>query len=90
MPIDGNIEAVVCRMCKMIGVTRRVPHDFLRHTADIDAGAAKRPMLNDTNSRTILCRSSCVGDTTAATADYKEIKSIKHLLSPSSMFKNLC
>jgi hypothetical protein len=71
-------------------MTRRVPHDFLRHTADIDAGAAKRPVLNYTNGRTILSRSSCVRDTTAATADYEEIKSIKHLLSPSSTFKNLC
>jgi hypothetical protein len=47
-------------------------------------------MLNHTNGRPILSRSTCVRDTTAATADYKEIKSIKHLLSPSSTFKNLC
>ena len=89
-PANSDIEAVVRRMSKVMCMTRRVPHDFLRHAADVDAGSAKWPIFNYADRCTVFSRSACVRDAATSTADNEKIKLIRQLLSPSSTFKNVC
>jgi len=59
-------------MLEMVHMAGGVPHDFLGHATNIDAGTAQRPGLDNRDSRTILGRAPRMGDATAATTnDYK-------------------
>ena len=64
-----DLKAVVRGVLVMVGVTRRVPHDLLGHTAHVDAGAPKAPMLDYCDSCAVLCGTPGVCNTAAATTD---------------------
>ena len=66
---DGDVEAVVRSVMRLVRVVRRVPHQLLRHAADVDAGSAERARLDHGRFRTILGRALRVGQAAAAAAD---------------------
>ena len=88
--VDGNVEAVVRRMLKVMRMTRGIPHDLFRHAAHIDAGATERPVFDHANRCAVLGCSPRMCNTTATATDNEEIKSINQTLSPSISLKRVC
>ena len=74
-------EAIVGSVRKPVRMIGGVPHDFFRDTTDIYAGATERPRLYDGCLRSILGRTLCVSQPTAATADYQKIIFFGHSFS---------
>src|SRR6185312_1264033 len=66
-------EAVVARIAHALGETGRVPHDFLRHAADVHARAAQAMRFHQGNPGPVLCRALRGGQTAAAAADDNQV-----------------
>ena len=64
------VEAEVPCMLQKMGVMRGVPHDLLRHAADIDAGAAKRTRFDGCRLYTVFSRPLCMCQAAAAATDH--------------------
>src|ERR1700729_1955303 len=47
MALRGRGETVVAAVRARLGNLRGIPHDLLRHAADIHAGPAERPRLDE-------------------------------------------
>ena len=65
-------------MFKVMCMACRVPHDLLRHAANIDAGAPEPPIFDERDLRAILRGAARMRNTAAAAADHDEIKMLFH------------
>ena len=79
---DRAVEAVARRVLREMGQAGRVPHDFLRDAADVDAGAAEPPALDDDRFLAVFRRPFGGRQTAAATAYRDEIESSLHSAPP--------
>ena len=82
---NAEIEPVVGRMSEVVRLLRRVPHDFFRYAAHINAGAAERFVLDDGCFRAVFRGALCVGETTTATADDDQVELFFHRWSSLTM-----
>src|SRR5210317_1818275 len=82
MRCDRDVETVIGRIMECVRLLRRVPHDLLRHTAYIYAGATQRAILDDARFCAILCRSLGMCEPTAAATNNENVVSFRHLISP--------
>ena len=81
--VNRGIETVV-RAIQMnrFANLRRMPHDFLRYAADVDAGAAQIFSFNQRALLAIHCRTVDGGDAATAAADSDVIIMFAHSLYP--------
>jgi hypothetical protein len=64
-----DLEAVALRILHGAAQVRGVPHDLLRHAADVHAGAAQGTGLDQRDARAVLGRALRGGQPAAAAAD---------------------
>ena len=82
-----HIKSVVCDVMKLVRLVCRIPHHFFRHTANVDAGAAERPLFHDCGFRPVFRCALRVGQPTAASADHEHVISFRHcFLAPLRLF----
>jgi len=75
MIVDRHVIAIIHRMMQLMCVVRRVPHDLLWHTANIDTGSAERAVLDNRCTRSVLRRSLRMSKAATAATDNQQIKS---------------
>ena len=73
-------EAVVGRIHQGVRHVGCVIHDFLRHAADVDAGAAEGPRFRDRGARAVAGGALGAGEAAAAAADHDQIPRLRHAL----------
>jgi hypothetical protein len=61
---------------RVVHLAGRVPHHFLRHATDVNAGAAEPPGLNDGHAGAVFRGAARMRDTTAAATDDDKIEFI--------------
>jgi hypothetical protein len=66
-------------MVQQVRMLSRVPHDFLRDAADIDAGATERSVLDHGSVDPVLGRPLRMGETTTAAAQHNQLESNRHV-----------
>jgi hypothetical protein len=69
-----DIETVVGGIAQAQGNARRVPHDFLRNAAHVDAGAAEAMRFDHRGLCAVFGRALRAGKAAAAAADADEIE----------------
>ncbi len=80
-----HVEAVVGRMLELVPGLRRIPHDFLRHAAHVDAGSAESAGFDRRGLRAVFCGALSMGKATATTSDDQQIVMFRQIRIPLSM-----
>ena len=71
-----HVETVVARIAEGERDARGVPHDLLRHAADVDAGPAQPVRFDDRRLGAVLGGALRAGEAAAAAADDDEIEQL--------------
>src|SRR5690606_4797072 len=79
--VAGHGEAVAGRVAQRVGDAGRVPHDLLRHAADVHAGAPEAVRFDQQHLRAVFRRAPRGRHAAAAAADH-QIVVFGHSCSP--------
>ena len=79
--VEAQVEPVVRRLRDRVSDLGRVPHHFLRHATDIDAGPPQPAVLENRHARTVLGRALGGRETAAAATKYNQIERLHPLPS---------
>ena len=80
VPRGGRRKAVVDRVAQGFADFRGVPHDFLRHAADVHAGAAETAGRDETHSDSVIGGALRTGEAAAAATDDQKIELVHERL----------
>ena len=75
-----DVEAVIRRVAEGSAMLRGIPHDLLRHAADVDAGAAQAVRFDHRGLGAVLGRALRAGESAAAAADDDQIEDLHRTL----------